>query len=236
VADFESLAGRVLAPRQQVLGEQVLEQLRVLIVTGKLPAGTHLVEAQLSATFQVSRGPIRDALAQLESEGLVESRRRGVFVRGLTTKDIDELYSLREAIEVQALRVAALSPSAPWDLAQPSLDDMRVAAASGDHLAFAHADMAFHASFYDVADHSRLRQIWSQYAPTFGVLLEMTTAEDIDLGPSYESHVEIHAQMRAGELDRATVSLQEHLLGSRSRLMTAFARLTLTNGLGEETS
>lgn len=234
MADFESLAASVLTPRQQVLGEQVLEQLRVLIITGQLSAGTHLVEAQLSTTFQVSRGPIRDALAQLESEGLVESRRRGSFVRGLTTKDIDELYSLREAIEMQALRVSALLPDAPWQLAEPSLDEMRAAAAAGDHLAFAHADMAFHATFYDIADHSRLRKIWSQYAPTFGVLLEMTTAEDLDLGPSFESHVEIHEQMRAGELEKATVSLQEHLLGSRSRLMSAFARLTLADSLEEE--
>ncbi len=235
VTDLEALTGGVLAPRQQILGEQVLEQLRVLIITGKLPAGTHLVEAQLSATFQVSRGPIRDALSQLEAEGLVESRRRGSFVRGLTTRDIDELYSVREAIELQALRVASHMPVESWELAQPSLDEMREASAVGDHLRFAQADMAFHASFYDVAGHTRLRQIWSQYAPTFAVLLELTTAEDIDLGPSYESHVEIHEQMRLGELDRATVSLQEHLLGSRSRLVSAFARMTLDDGLGKET-
>lgn len=234
MVELDALAGRVLAPRQQILGEQVLEQLRVLIITGQLSAGTHLVEAQLSATFDVSRGPIRDALAQLEAEGLVESRRRGVFVRGLTTKDIDELYAVREAIEVMALRGASQAPAGAFAAAEGPLRDMRAASAAGDHLAFAHADMAFHASFYAIADNSRLRQVWSQYEPTFAVLLELTTAEDIDLGPSYESHVDIHDQMRAGELDKATVSLQEHLLGSRARLTSAFARMTIADALQEE--
>jgi GntR family transcriptional regulator, gluconate operon transcriptional repressor len=229
----EQLNG-IVAPRSQVLGDQVLEQLRVLIITGQLRPGTHLVEAQLSSSFGVSRGPVRDALAQLEAEGLVESRRRGSFVRGLTVKDIDELYSMREAIEVMALRVASSRPKSDWALALEPLATMRDAAASGDHLTFAHADMAFHASFYTIADHSRLQRIWKQYEPTFAVLLELTTAEDIDLGPSYESHVEIHEQMLNGKVNEATVSLQEHLLGSRSRLLSAYARSTLIEGLGSE--
>lgn len=230
-----SWAGQVLPPRQQGLGDQVLEQLRVLIVTGRLAPGTHLVEAQLSTTFDVSRGPIRDALAQLENEGLVEARRRGVFVRGLTAHDIDELYAVREAIETMALRHATQAGPAAWGAAEAPLHAMEEAAASGDHLVFAHADMAFHASFYAIANQSRLQRIWQQYEPTFGVLLEMTTAEDIDLGPSYQSHVDIHRLALEGDLDGATLTLREHLVGSRSRLISAYARMTLANGLEGET-
>jgi GntR family transcriptional regulator of gluconate operon len=152
-------------------------------------------------------------------------------VRGLTVKDIDELYSMREAIEVMALRIAANAGRAAWDVALEPLRTMRDAARDGDHLSFAHADMAFHASFYEIADHSRLQRIWKQYEPTFAVLLELTTAEDLDLGPSYESHLEIHEQMVTGRVAEASVSLQEHLLGSRSRLLSAYARHTLVEGM-----
>ncbi|MCU1558758.1 MAG: transcriptional regulator, GntR family [Microbacteriaceae bacterium] len=218
--------GRAI-PQAQELGQQVLEQLRVLIITGELPHGTHLVEAQLSASFDVSRGPVRDALNQLETEGLVESRRRGVFVAGLSTEDIDELYSLRETMELMAIRESARREySAQWALAEGPLAQMKRAAEQGDYATFARADLAFHGSFYDIAGHRRLQKIWQQYEPTFAVLLTLTTAEDIDLLPSYESHVEIHQHMQHGELDRATVSLQEHLLGSRNRLVSAYARLT----------
>lgn len=219
------LADSVVSPRSKMLGDQVLEQLRVLIITGKLPVGTHLVEAQLSSTFEVSRGPIRNALAQLEAEGLVESRRRGIYVRGLTTKDIDELYVVREAIELMALRLAANASPEAWNLAREPLEAMRKAAAAQDHLSYAHADMKFHASFYEIADQRRLQHVWHQYEPTFAVLLELTTAQDVDLGPSYESHAEIQREMLSGDVTAATLSLQEHLLGSRARLMSAFARM-----------
>lgn len=211
----------------QELGQQVTNELRVLIITGQLAAGTHLVEAQLSAMFDVSRGPIRDALSQLEAEGLVESRRRGAFVVGLTTEDIDELYSLREAMELMALKQSTHVAGADWSVATGPLDRMSEAAQRGDYAAFARADLDFHGTFYHVAGHKRLQSIWQQYEPTFAVLLTLTTAEDIDLLPSYESHVEIHDHMRDGRLDAASVSLQEHLLGSRTRLVTSFARQTM---------
>src|SRR5690606_30995658 len=64
------------------LGAEVAQTLRRLIISGQLAPGTHLVEAALAERFEVSRGPIRDALRVVEAEGLVESRRRGVFVIG----------------------------------------------------------------------------------------------------------------------------------------------------------
>ena len=221
-----NLMASVVAPQASVLGKQVVDQMRVLIITGQIPAGTHLVEHQLSSMFNVSRGPIRDALGILEAEGLVENRRRGSFVVGLTSRDIDELYSIREAMELAALKVAVKAPAEAWEQSLAPLEAMRAAAEFGDHLEFAHADMAFHASFYSIADHRRLQRIWQQYDPNFSVLLELTTAEDVDLVPSYESHVQIHAQMMSGKLDEASLSLQEHLLGSRTRLVNAFAKLS----------
>jgi len=211
------------------LGQQVVVQLRALIITGKLRAGTHLVEAQLSERFRVSRGPIRDALAQLEAEGLVEGRRRGAFVVGLSMNDIDELYSLRETMEVMAMRLGAQNGKGEqWDIVKAPLARMREAVSGGDHNAFARADLEFHSTLYDLAGHRRLRQIWKQYEPTFAVLLSLTTAEDVDLHPSYESHLEIHDQMKSGKIAEATVSMQEHLLGSRTRLVSAYARARST--------
>lgn len=231
MAELEALTGSVLSPRQQVLGEQVLEQLRVLIITGKISSGTHLVESQLSESFNVSRGPIRDALAQLQAEGLVEARRRGVFARGLSVRDIDELYTVREAIEVMALRVGSQSPAAAWKRTEAPLAEMHAAAKAGDHLRFAHADMAFHGSFYEIAGNTRLHQIWHQYEPTFAVMLKLTTAEDVDLSPSYDSHAEIHRLMVDGDVETATFNLREHLIGSRSRLVSAFARMAILDEL-----
>src|SRR5437764_11130394 len=86
------------------LGTQLVEQLRALVLSDELVPGTHLVEGRLAEDFGVSRGPVRDALRQLEVEGLVETRKRGVFVRGLSDDDLRELYSLRGALEGLAIR------------------------------------------------------------------------------------------------------------------------------------
>ncbi|MFV0428390.1 MAG: GntR family transcriptional regulator [Arachnia sp.] len=213
-----------MTARTQVLGEQVVEQLRELIITGALAPGTHMVESRLSAQFGVSRGPIRDALVQLDAEGLVESRRRGVFARGLSSADITELYQVREAVEDMALRIAANAPSQAWEITGGPLERMREAAQHDDHLTFAHADRDFHSQFYVIAGNVRLEKVWNQIEPTFAVLMELTTAEDIDLGPSYESHVKLRDLMLSGDAGAARSHLREHLVGSRSRLVRAFTR------------
>jgi len=222
----ELLTPRGIAiPPAQELGQQVLEQLRVLIITGELRPGTHLVESQLSATFDVSRGPVRDALAQLEAEGLVESRRRGSFVVGLEEHDISELYSLRQSLELLAMREATARADADWSLATTALERMREAANEGDYPEFARADLDFHSTFYTIAGHRRLAKVWQQYEPTFAVLLTLTTAEDVDLHPSFDSHAEILTQLQHGQIDEAATTLDEHLLGSRTRLTAAHRRL-----------
>lgn len=65
--------------RQGSLGDRVAHELRARIVRREIPAGTHLVEDTLAAEYDVNRGPIRDALKSLDTEGLVRSQRRGVL-------------------------------------------------------------------------------------------------------------------------------------------------------------
>ena len=88
------------------MGEQISHRLRVDIISGAIGNGTHLAEDSLAARFDVSRGPVRDALRQLESEGLVENRRKRLYVSFRGLPDIEELYSLRENLESMALRLA----------------------------------------------------------------------------------------------------------------------------------
>lgn len=219
-------AASVPLPQAQALGSLVLSRLRHAIIGGEIPRNTHLVESQLSVTFDVSRGPIRDALRQLEAEGLVESRRRGVFTVGLTSSDVDELYMLRELLELKAIECAAsVTEESRWAPVVEHLSAMNEQARIGDSLAFARADLAFHSSFYAVAGSKRLESIWKQYEPTFAVMLELTNAEDRDLGPTYQDHLDLLNTVRAGDIQAAVDTLREHLQGSRTRLSNAFKRL-----------
>ncbi|QOR72857.1 GntR family transcriptional regulator [Ruania alkalisoli] len=208
-----------IAPVQRnALGDQVAARLRLLIVTGQLPAGYRLVEASLSADFGVSRGPVRDALGTLQSEGLVAVQGRGLSVVGLTAEDLVELFSLRRTLETFALRECAAAADPVWSPAEDRLAELDQAADDGDAVAFAHADLAFHTSLYHVAGHRRLLRVWNGYRPTFAALLEVATSQDRDLHPSADSHRLILERVRAGDVAAAERELVDHLEGARARL------------------
>lgn len=83
------------------------EHLRAQIVEGRITPGTALVEGNLAAEFGVSRSPVREALAQLTYEGLLERHGRVMRVRVLNAEDVLELYEVRIALERAAARAAA---------------------------------------------------------------------------------------------------------------------------------
>ncbi len=219
---------------QESLGDRVAHELRVLVISGSLKPGTHLVEGHLAEQFDVSRGPVRDALRQLEAEGLVDSRRRGVFVKGLSAQDVDELYSLRESLETLALRLAmSRAGDADWSEAERHLAGMRRAAQEADADRFASCDLEFHAQFYALSGHWRLMTVWQQYRPTFTVMLGVTNAQERDLRPAAEGHADLLAAIRSGDRELAGSLLAEHLLGSCERLRNALQHTVRATG-GDE--
>lgn len=202
------------------LGAQVADILRHQIVRGDLKPGDRLTEEGLAEQFEVSRGPVRDAITQLSFEKLVEVHKpRGIHVVGLTDDDVEQLYSLRSALEQLALeRAMRVTDEARWRGARDAVARMERAADDGDHAAFLAADLAFHAQIYALADHPRLEAAWRQYLPTFETLLEVTVNHDEDLHESSDAHKRLYAVMRAGDVADASRELALHLDNARARM------------------
>ncbi len=218
--------------RSAALGEQLAEILRLRIVQGELAAGTHLVEDSLAAEYEVSRGPVRDALRILTNEGLVESHRRGLHVRPFTEHDIDELYELRSAAEQLACRLAVSRASGTdWARAEHHLSVMQQRADEGDRHGYARADLAFHTEFYVLSGNARLLSLWRQLQPTFSTLLDVTNAQDADLHPSAHDHVTLMELVKARDAAGVEAALTRHLEGSRRRMSQAMAA---RNGSAQE--
>lgn len=225
LSDVRVPADLVVQP-SPMLGHHVTASLRRMIITGELAAETHLVEAQLSTMFDVSRGPIRDALRQLEREGLVESRRRGVFVLGLTSADIQELYDLREAIETKVMAICHAADHLDVEEFAPHLEVMRRAAEASDSNAFSEADLAFHSTFYALAGNRRVLDVWNQYRPTYEMMMTVANVEPVDLGPIFASHERLLELTLTGDLEELTELLHVHLERSKERLMVGHSKLT----------
>lgn len=100
MAILESASGSLRA--------QVFAELERAIITGEYKDGDRLSELELSRRYGVSRTPVREALMQLELEGLVRNTpNKGAVVIGVTQKDIDDIFSVRVRIEGMAARLCA---------------------------------------------------------------------------------------------------------------------------------
>lgn len=84
--------------------EIAYETLKHAIITGEIPAGVRIVETEYADRMHISRTPLREALRKLERDGLVEYvLRRGVVVRAFTIADVEEIYTIRNALEMLTL-------------------------------------------------------------------------------------------------------------------------------------
>jgi DNA-binding GntR family transcriptional regulator len=146
--------------------ETVLQQLRVFLASGRLLPGQQLVQEDLAEDLGVSRVPIRESLKILEGEGHVTYHpNRGYFVTELSADDLIELYRIRQILEAEALAQAVLEVS-DADIAdiESILEQVELAAESGDVERLTEANRAFHFSIIELSGMNRLsrliRQLW----------------------------------------------------------------------------
>ncbi len=215
---------------RESLGSQVANHLRDAIVRGELTAGQRLVETELADQLNVSRGPVRDGLRILATEGLVAKQGQGVTVLSLDDSDIEEIYTLREAIESLALGITMKLPWPP-DLngLRRVLREMEEAADRGDAAGFTKADADFHSTLCELSGHRRAAAVWRQLEPTTVALLRVTIQHDRDLHKTAAKHRLLADLVAAGDPEPALRELHTHLIGSRDRMLRAWQATQATS-------
>lgn len=183
------------------LWEVVADRIRNQIIAGELRPGSRLVETELATRFGTSRGPIREALRELEREGIINSTpRRGTIVGSMTRQDLEEVYSVREALELLALREA--SRKADDDTLQAikvHLDRIDRAIETGDATEIIKADLEFHRALLRAAQNSRLTAAWEQLSSPIALLIRIAMAMDIGFVKGEGGH---HQQVLQALIER----------------------------------
>ncbi|WP_110946093.1 GntR family transcriptional regulator [Streptomyces avicenniae] len=135
-------------PERHSVRAQVLAALRDALATGELEPGGTYSAPTLAERYGVSATPVREAMQQLVSEGVVETvPNRGFRVAGRSPRDAAELAEVRAALEIPALlRLARTLPSERWSELRPLAEATVSAARVGDRAAYAEADRRFHRS------------------------------------------------------------------------------------------
>lgn len=191
--------------------ESVLATLRHAILTGQLAGGTRLVQADIAAQLGVSNTPVREAMRQLASEGMIRfDSYRGAVVHTPTVQEVLEVYEVRLLLEPVAVRKAATR------IEVKQLDEaarLHVAMRSTRDIAewVAH-NLAFHRVILDAAGSSHMASILSglEHTATAHVALSLK-ADPRRMARGNREHAQILKALRRKDADMAAQLVTEHL-------------------------
>ncbi|HEU4701981.1 MAG TPA: GntR family transcriptional regulator [Conexibacter sp.] len=194
--------------------EGVRDTLRARILSGELRPGERILEVPLAEQLRLSRGPIREALRVLVAEGLVVRQPRlGAIVVPIDERTVDEVYSLRIALETFAARRAfeRYQGNLSLQLLVP-LEQMREALDAGRPNDVLEPDIAFHLALVEAADNGRLLETWRGLVGPLRILLGLTAQRASDEHRrSLLGHEQIYERVKARDVEGTVATLTEHL-------------------------
>ncbi len=221
--DLAAVLTRMPRGRKQATHEFVADVLREAITAGHLTANQPLPQDEIAAQLDVSHIPVREALRQLQSEGLVTyQQHRGASVTALTPEEIREIYEIRAILETAAIRQATgqLTPETLTRAGQT----LAAAERSGKAAEWGSLDVEFHEMIYALEGRPRLHELIAgllrrvdRYWLSHGLMLRHR--EEFEL-----EHRLLLDALTAGDADRAARLLQEHLAGASELLISEMSR------------
>lgn len=208
--------------------ERIAAQVRAAILHGELKSKQPLRQDELAAQFGVSKIPVREALYQLKAEGLVTFiPNRGAAVSELSPAEVDEIYTMRIALETAALRRAiphlTIAELGQAEEILAAIDQEPNAARWGE------LNWEFHATLYHPARLPRLLEMVRRLHVNVARYLVIYLSGLAYQATSQAEHRAILAACRQGDADAATTHLETHLRGASEQLI-AFLSEREANG------
>ena len=197
--------------RGQTAHVYVRETIRMAILNGQLPGGTRLVQSDLAAQLEVSTTPVREALRDLASEGLIRiDPHHGGVVAELDEDDLREVYQIRQRIEPFALEVAMpFLTDEILDRAQELHDQMSAAPNSAS---WVQLNRDFHMTIYEASNQHRLVAMVRslQDASVMAVSSRIQRLPDVRVVANRE-HGELIAALRTRDIVTAKSVIMHHV-------------------------
>lgn len=224
--------------------ELVAKQLRNALALGELKPGDRLIELDLAEQFDVSRGPVREALRLLANEGLVVLRKnRGALVATPTLNDVLEVYAVRRAvgsIAIQHTINAKLFRDEQAAVIQQLLDRLKDPEVQADRLRMVDADLACQSAMVHAGALPRISEIFEKTGMEVRLFVQLlnTQYDFQNHAALIERHGRLADRIAAGDLDGARALWWEHIRITVREFTAAFAategvvsELPLTNYL-----
>lgn len=214
--------------RATTLREEAFRALRRAILSGQLTPGARLQETELAASLGVSRNPVREALARLETQGLVRSiPNQGARVIRPLPAQVQDALLVRAQLELLALRLALRKARlGQFDHLAAIVAQMQALASerkpfppgAGAHGRMNLLDIAFHEGLVASAESESLQHTWNAAAP-----LDLIFVHNMVVSPTYadraavtdaEKHARLLAALRSCNAPRAEAALKDHFIAA----------------------
>jgi DNA-binding GntR family transcriptional regulator len=205
------------------LAKRVRDDVLARILSGELQPGQRINEPDVAARLGVSRVPVREALRELESSGLVAARKHaGVFVRQLTPREVADLYELRAVLDAHAGRRAATLPAPAraglCAVLEQHTAEMHVAKGHRDVQAYYAANLAFHQTLVDAGGNAALALHYRGIVRQLHLSRLKNLSSTRGMQASMAEHAQIVTALSAGDAARCAQLMADHVNASHHRL------------------
>lgn len=205
----------------RTLRENVAAEIRTKILNQELAPSTRIVEQNLSKEFGISRGPIREALRQLEYEGLVEyTRNAGCSVKEITAADVFELYLLRSSYEILAVRLCD-GQFTPQELTEMDrVLDIMLTLQDGEMPRLIACDHMLHRVIVEKSRLPRLQKAWEELNYGSNIVSKICMPYRPDLiKRQYDIHRELVDALGSGDTDTICRAIYDHYMRPVKRVI-----------------
>ena len=201
------------------LAEEIEDILRQRILKGQYGIGERIKENQVAEELKVSRTPIREALKQLEKEGLIESiPNRGSFAMGFTKQDIQDIYEVRASVELLAIeRAVSRISDEELNAMQETYDLMEFYSKKRESRKILELNRMFHGIIYNASKSRFLSQVLKSYQKYVEQTRKVTVYNDDNLDQILKEHGEILEALKNRDLEKALEKTSVHLSNSKAR-------------------
>ena len=202
------------------LGAQLLLEMREDIIGGRLLPGTALVEAELVKAYNASRNTIREALHQLDREGLATYvRHKGVMVRRLGLAEVRDLFTVRRTLELQAILTSRPLREYQSDRMLDALEAAELAQSREDWRALGTHGLHFHQHIVGLLGSPLFDEFFATVAAQIRLLFSLAPDEENFQRPWIIRDRQIHDLLAAGQRQAAAEAMASYLDDSENRLL-----------------
>jgi DNA-binding GntR family transcriptional regulator len=214
--------GQARLSRDGTFSQRTETVLREMILDGTLPAGDRLNEVALASALGISRGPLREAIQRLTSEGLLTVvSHRGAFVRTFERAEVEELYDVRTALEMYVARLVCERAS-DEDIAElrsmlhatsESLSDSPGAAYPESH--------DLHARLLALGGHAQIERVLQETQRQISLARSMSAKAPARAREALTEHEDLVTAIEARDGDKAASIMRFHLQRAREGAVNA---------------